>query len=231
MLEDEGVSSGAADPEGRVRCEVTGGWHLSEDCVEFQGKLVSAEGKALLVAGLRDGSAHADALAARPSFWRRMSCALLDALVLAAAMYFLLPLMIRVLRSVLQPGDPAGAIRLVMVTSLFFPLAYYTVMHAAYGQTLGKMAGGYKVVNRDGTPISFWTALARTVWFQLPLVIVVVASFVFSNESWTHLFAVRPLYALATFLVMLLDRQQARPIHDFLAGTRVVMKRGKMDRA
>jgi uncharacterized RDD family membrane protein YckC len=50
---------------------------------------------------------------------------------------------------------------------LFFPPFYYVYLHGAYGQTFGKMAFRIKVVNEDGTPLSYRRAFLRWLGYFL----------------------------------------------------------------
>ena len=42
-----------------------------------------------------------------------------------------------------------------------FPVFYYVFLHGAYGQTFGKMAMRIKVLNADGSPLTYRKALLR----------------------------------------------------------------------
>lgn len=46
-------------------------------------------------------------------------------------------------------------------------LAYFTFFHGSWGQTIGKMIFGLRVVGTDGQPLTFLRALARTVGYLL----------------------------------------------------------------
>ncbi|GAB4364965.1 MAG: RDD family protein [Deltaproteobacteria bacterium] len=64
-------------------------------------------------------------------------------------------------RLVPEGFSPAQVMRGIFF--LGFPIFYYVYLHGAFGQTFGKMALRIRVVNEDGTPISYGKALAR--WF------------------------------------------------------------------
>jgi len=55
---------------------------------------------------------------------------------------------------------------------LMLGLTYFSFFHGAWGQTIGKMIFGLRVVRVDGQPLSFFRALARTISYApsaLPL--------------------------------------------------------------
>lgn len=50
---------------------------------------------------------------------------------------------------------------------LMLSLTYFSFFHGAWGQTIGKMIFGLRVVRVDGQPLSFFRALARTISYAL----------------------------------------------------------------
>lgn len=48
-----------------------------------------------------------------------------------------------------------------------FGVAYFTFCQGAWGQTLGKMIFGLRVIRKDGEPLGFGRALARTFFYLL----------------------------------------------------------------
>jgi len=51
--------------------------------------------------------------------------------------------------------------------ALMLGLAYFSFFHGAWGQTIGKMIFGLRVVQVNGQPLSFLRALARTIAYAL----------------------------------------------------------------
>jgi uncharacterized RDD family membrane protein YckC len=88
----------------------------------------------------------------------------------------------------------------VVFTIVFFGL-YSTVLHAAGGQTLGKLVAGVRVIDVDGEPLTVGAALLR--WF---------AYFV-------------SLAPLGTGFLMAGLRRDKRALHDLIAGSRVERER------
>lgn len=50
---------------------------------------------------------------------------------------------------------------------LMLSLTYFSFFHGAWGQTIGKMIFGLRVVRVDGQPLTFFRALARTISYAL----------------------------------------------------------------
>lgn len=127
-------------------------------------------------------------------FWRRALALLLDYVFLL----LVLGLAAFLVRAVW--GDTGRASRMVEAAlrafGWFFPLLYATLFHWLWGQTMGKMLVGARVVTVHGTPLSFRRALGRTFAWVL---------------------AALPLGA-GLALAVLPDK---RGLHDRLAGTRV----------
>ncbi|HEY3064662.1 MAG TPA: RDD family protein [Methylomirabilota bacterium] len=91
----------------------------------------------------------------------------------------------------------AGILPAVSLFTLLFTSLYTSALHALAGQTLGKLAVGVRVVNEDGTALTFGTALLRYLGYFLSLAPLGVG-----------------------FIVGGLRRDK-RTFHDLLAGTRV----------
>lgn len=137
--------------------------------------------------------------------WRRCAASLLDGLVglLAwglGAMWLLIavwgfrrgPLELRA----------AGVLALaVAALAVVCHLAYHTAFLGGCGQTLGRMALGIAVVRRDGRPVSYGRALARTLGGGLEVLTLGLGR-----------------------LVALFNRER-RSLADLVAGTRVVRLR------
>jgi uncharacterized RDD family membrane protein YckC len=82
--------------------------------------------------------------------------------------------------------------------TLVFSAAYTTVLHALFGQTIGKMIAGVRVVSgEDGVPPSFGASLLRYVAYSASCATLGLG------------------YAMAAL------RHDKRALHDLIAGTRV----------
>lgn len=132
----------------------------------------------------------------RPAgFWIRAVAFVIDAGVITLAQVSLGV----VARRLWGPGieaAPAFASAVVAFT-LLFAVLYPTALHAATGQTIGKMLLGIRVVGADGEPLSAGAALLRTLAYLASLL------------------------PLGMGFVMAGLRHDRRALHDLLAGSRV----------
>lgn len=76
-------------------------------------------------------------------------------------------------------SEPVGLAVNVLGGPLYF--AYFAVLEAAFGQTLGKMATGVVVVTEDGRPADLRATVTRALlllvdWFPYPLFLVGLAA-------------------------------------------------------
>lgn len=104
-------------------------------------------------------------------FWIRAAARVIDFFAIITAYYlFYLVNQLGAKAGFLPPigadgGGGGGAFTVISVLrGLFlfsFPIFYFTYLHGAYGQTFGKMAMGVRVLNVDGTPLSYWQAFRR----------------------------------------------------------------------
>lgn len=112
---------------------------------------------------------------------------------------------------------------------------YNVVMHARYGQTLGKMLLDIKVLNHaDETAIGFWQALRResvtlllnSMWVLIVLLVAVIMhldGFLPDHINYLLIgFAVVSVsWGMAELLTMLLNKKR-RSLQDFIGKTVVV---------
>ena len=208
-----------------ARCEVTGTMHPPEDLVEFKGRLVSAEGKQILLRQLMGAQIDGKATV-RPSFWRRALCSALDYVLVIIMWGVIGGIVGGFLGAMFMPnmfgymGMYAPYIELVVILGT---VLYYTILHAAWGKSPGKMAGRYRVVAMDGSPVTFTKSFVRALFsngyglFALGIILL----------SYPYVNPLVPLISLGYFLVncivLLADGNQQRAIHDRVAGTRVIM--------
>jgi len=110
----------------------------------------------------------------------------------------------------------------------FMYLAYFSIQHARTGQTIGKKAGGLRVVNMDLTPIPTGTAWVRGLYLCLPGLII-APLMMFAAIAPRPMIIIMGLvsvaggiYLLVNFIIGLADTQYQRTLHDRWAGTRVI---------
>lgn len=213
------------EPPRQVRCEVTGKLIDPEDAVEFRGKLVSAEGKNRLMEEMLGGWESPETRELRrPSFWRRFFCSILDGVALTIVLVVVNVLILNA-RTVQPDGYISRRDLNGVVFSYFLPFAYYAFMHYRFGKSLGKMAGGYRVANMDGTRVSGRTALVRAFWSDGLKLVLLGPTVLFWRTPDTILFVngAISLFGLANCIVLVTDGAYQRALHDRFAGTRVVM--------
>jgi uncharacterized RDD family membrane protein YckC len=143
-------------------------------------------------------------------FLRRWAAIFLDGMILSAAYYalFLIAMVVAIGASGLESlnsEEPSAAVMgaYAGVSVLYFVIAalYYSLMESSSGQaSVGKMALGIKVTDRDGNRLSFAHALGR--WFAALL-------------SYLTLY-------IGFFMAGFTERKRA--LHDIVAGTLVVDK-------
>jgi uncharacterized RDD family membrane protein YckC len=132
--------------------------------------------------------------------WRRGAAALLDAAIGFAgwslgAMWLLIA---GFRRTPLELAAAALLLLAVLMLAIALHIVYHTVFLGGCGQTLGRMALGIAVVTRDGRPVGYGRALARTLGGGFDVLTLGLGR-----------------------LVALFNRER-RGLADLLAGTRVV---------
>ncbi|XRQ11742.1 RDD family protein [Actinomadura welshii] len=173
------------------------------------------------------GPPHAggqDMLAGR---WARLGAALLDTLILGfvAAPAALFSIRWDKMEESIESGEPVtnpldlyNIPRLVIGYTIVFLVgfAYYTVLHARWGQTLGKKAAGIRVVRAaDHSAVSWGQAIGRQAFVYLISITTALLNFFVPGGAILGL-----LGMLDPAWILWDDRRQA--VHDKVAGTVVV---------
>lgn len=234
--DDHATTNGEAAPIGRdglVRCEVTGKMCRPEDAVVFRGRVVSAEGKNILLRTLTAGGVVE--VLPRPSFAVRLLSYVIDNVVVvgirvAVEVVFDIPV-----RS-MQYGTPMQAFSFIAAVKLgngLLAFGYDAILHGVYGKSLGKMACGCRVVKMDGTDINGKIAQVRSFWkcglHMIPDLLLLVFGFSGTKGIMAVLLlAMLPIvgFSIANAICLVTEEKFNRALHDRLAGTRVVMDRG-----
>ncbi len=218
-----------ADAPNMVRCDVTDELVPEDETVVLQGKRVSARGKQILLDQLRTGHSIGGEIET-PGWLRRLGCALLDYIIV------MIPSSVvgQVYQSWVMMNPDAFSVRVAGALDLTVSLiatSYFVFMHAAKGQTVGKMAGKMKVINLDGSDIRFGTALVRGLFYFgisgfMPLLLVIGGETFMDPETGLGVYLVfagiAVLYWIANIITVLATPQR-RGIHDYVAGTRVIL--------
>ncbi|MDO9513630.1 MAG: RDD family protein [Elusimicrobiota bacterium] len=129
-------------------------------------------------------------------FWIRAIALFFDSIILTIAggviggvLGFLLALSV---------GDVGGFMPLFNLVGFVIGAAYYICMHGSYGQTLGKMLIGIKVIKINDAPLSYGTAFLRYIGRILNIITLFIG-----------------------YIIVAFNRKK-RGMHDFIAGTKVI---------
>lgn len=107
-------------------------------------------------------------------FWLRLMAFFIDDLVILFT--FIIFVLIGLIAAEMMPGEirEIPILRLMgIILPALFPLgcllaiSYFTFFHLVWGQTIGKMIFGLRVVQSDGRPLSIWRALLRAIAYFL----------------------------------------------------------------
>jgi uncharacterized RDD family membrane protein YckC len=112
--------------------------------------------------------------ALRGGFWLRYTAMAVDALILLLLLAIFVVLGFLTLTLGASEGGEIPLLRQIRIIlpviiplGLALMLAYFAFFHAIWGQTIGKMIFGLRVVRTDGQPLSFLRALARALGYIL----------------------------------------------------------------
>jgi uncharacterized RDD family membrane protein YckC len=219
---------GSVEPQpGMAQCSITKKWFPEDELVIFQGQRVSAEGKQTLLDRLQTGAEAPGALV-RPGVAARFWCIFLDSLLLAVVgviMEVAFGMRLWELNRYNKlESQWVGLLETTLEVSVY--ILYFGLLHGQKGKTIGKMIGGLRVVNSDGTQISKAKAFARAFVFQCGVILMLAFSIL--GKLAGH----APLANLGIFLswawmlldsiLALIDTRKQRSLHDRICGTRVV---------
>lgn len=129
-------------------------------------------------------------------FWVRFAAVLVDLLV-----FILVEILLTFTAGVIWGPHIADVPLFAVTVSVFmfaYGTAYYVILHAVCGQTVGKMLMRAQVVELDGRPLRFESAVLR--------------SFGYAISALT--------FGIGFLLAGL--RRDKRALHDLIAGTRVI---------
>ncbi|MGC9260722.1 MAG: RDD family protein [Phycisphaerae bacterium] len=227
------LSSSMEPQPGTAQCSITKKWFPEDELVTFQGQLVSAEGKQILLDRLQTGI-KTPAPPTRPTWWNRLWCICLDWLLIFVSWSFIeQAITYEALRTRRHALEQTRAATTISGTALFLSLsvisfAYFTVLHAWKGKSLGKMAGKLRVVKLDGSPVSWARAAARSL-ATFGLLWVATGAVIFA-DMWPEIAMISAgltimlawVWVLVDGLFALFDTRTQRSLHDRICGTRVI---------
>jgi uncharacterized RDD family membrane protein YckC len=227
------LSSSIKPQPGMAQCSVTKKWFPEDELVTFQGQLVSAEGKQILLDRLQTGSGPLGEFM-RPSFLRRFGCIFLDGIILIPIIlvveFTAIMLASYTFASKISPAtsnhrilsEMFGIFAIMYLSLGVTGIAYFSALHAAKGRTVGKMAGKLRVINMDGSSISWKKAVARTFvyigWIFLFPLALLPGNFPLFGLSRLAI----AVWGLTDIIMALVDTRMQRSLHDRICGTRVI---------
>ena len=224
--ESPSASGSTAPAPGMAQCSITKKWFPEDELVTFQGQLVSAEGKQILLDRLQTGASAPNEFV-RPGAWRRIGCIFFIDGILIGVLGLILDYACGITFST-SLADPTLILRRIIVSILGLAVAilYFGLLHGWKGQSLGKMVGNLRVINMDGTPISKPKAFGRALAYTFGNVLIVLALLVglltknMAIIGWGS--GLAALWGLTDCIMALADTHMQRSLHDRICGTRVI---------
>ncbi|MFW5817928.1 MAG: RDD family protein [Planctomycetota bacterium] len=204
-LEEVRARSTATDTSSAgplIWCDLCGRQVGQDETLVLQGKRVCSECKPIAVERVREGiplvssSSHPYA-----GFWIRFAAKFIDGIILGVFNQIVLAVTGLGTFQTYEPAEGDQAIATILISNLVMlaaSCAYNTLFVGAYGGTPGKLLCGLRIVQPDGTKVSYLRALGR--YFAEIL-------------SW--------LIFLIGYLMAAFDSQK-RTLHDRIASTRVI---------
>jgi uncharacterized RDD family membrane protein YckC len=204
-----GVPPPVTTAAGGVFCAECGKTFPAGDVLHYQGVNVCARCKPIFLQKLREGVA-VGGTTEYASFWLRVGAYLLDAIIMGVVVMIINMVVFAVLgvgmmaaMTVPKGGVPGAAFFIFEAVSisvnLLCQMTYQGFFLGKFGATPGKMACGIKVVNADGSPVSFLKGAMRPLGYMI---------------------SACPTICIG-FLMMLWDGEK-RTLHDRIFNTRVI---------
>ncbi|MFH0261355.1 RDD family protein [Vibrio barjaei] len=159
------------------------------------------------------------------NFWRRLFAVIIDGLVFLPLQW--------IDEYILSGAIGSVGVFLWGVVSAILGISYYVVLHAKYGQTIGKMVMKVKVVDvSESRNITVKQSCMRDIVpiIMLPFTVYVYAQLAFFGKTWDSLdqgsvFIIVSLIMISWVVlesVSMLFNEKRRAVHDYIAGSVVV---------
>ncbi len=190
----------AATVGTEVICAECGKLFPAGEVFQYNGLNVCAACKPIFLQKLREGVKVGGGMD-YASFWLRFAAYFLDGIITGVAALVIgavIGVVMGATMGVKSPGATIVIELVAMVMGLLFRLAYFTFFIGKFGATPGKMACKIKVVNGDGSPVSYAKAAGRFFGYIVSSLILCIG-----------------------FLMMLWDDEK-RTLHDRMCDTRVI---------
>jgi len=151
----------ATAPPGQVLCAECGRAFPPEEVIRHGNLFICAACKPVFLQKLKEGVA-VQAPLNYAGFWIRFAAYFIDFILLEVVM---VPLSIATGLGVGGPGNLAqpnfGAMFISTPINMVLMACYYTLFVGKFGATPGKMATSLRIVNPDGSPVSYGKACGR----------------------------------------------------------------------
>lgn len=189
------MAGAVSAPPGQVLCAECGRAFPPEEVIRHGNQFICADCKPVFLQKLKEGVALPGGMV-YAGFWVRFGAKFLDGLIVAVpalvAQYFIAQ----------QMGLPLFAAPLWArtVVGLVLGGSYYTLFVGKYGATPGKMSAKLRIVNPDGSKVSYAKALGRF----------------FAAEY------VSAIFTLCIGYLMVCWDPEKRALHDRICNTRVI---------
>ncbi|MFH0925297.1 MAG: RDD family protein [bacterium] len=180
----------------RITCSQCGNLFNQSDVIQIKGKYVCANCKPFFLKRIQEGDPIINDFEYK-GFWIRFAAKFIDGIILGVFNGITKSLF----PSSISTGNYWTIFALSCSIQLVTNSSYYIFFHGKYGATPGKMAIGAKVVNADGSPISYMKACGRFFAEMLSSSILCIG------------------YIMAAF------DEQKRTLHDRICNTFVVSSR------
>ena len=190
--------SAAPLPEDAVVCSSCGRMFGRDEVIKYGDAWVCAACKPAFVQRLKEGAAL-PGVTEYAGFWIRFGAKFVDGLILRFVGMIINVLGAAVVRT---SGESAASMAVFFMVGLGFvvDILYRTIFVGAFGATPGKMAVKVRVVNADGSKVSYGKAFARALAEYLSLILLLIG------------------YIMAAF------DSEKRALHDRICSTRVIKK-------
>jgi uncharacterized RDD family membrane protein YckC len=177
------------------KCSVCGNNFQNDELVDIGGSKSCAECKPVALRRFQENSMVSPEMD-YAGFWIRVVSTIIDGFVMLPVYILIIYLFSG---SLFMPGNGSG---LLMAKFLQYAVSflYTTLLIWKYGGTLGLKTMGLKVVNADGSDISYLKSVGRYFAFILSGSILLIG-----------------------FIIVAFDREK-RALHDMICGTRVIYK-------
>jgi uncharacterized RDD family membrane protein YckC len=183
---------------GGVVCSQCGRSYPPDDVIRYGNLWVCAACKPAFVQRLKEGAAL-PGVVEYAGFWIRFVAKFVDGLIMRFVGAFV-GLAAGAALSGLADSNPRMALALIYALGFTVDILYRTILVGACGATLGKLAVKIRIVNADGSKVSYAKAFARALAELLSVLTLLIG------------------YIMAGF------DSEKRTLHDRICGTRVIKK-------